>query len=251
MSISRITEQSFQSFVETLSDEKKYEGLKAAAQESYSKEMPLYWEHFQNFKKQCYLSLLKHLISKGDAAAKIPVFGLRKPGVAPISDIQALKTELEKPMSKIFVSQLASKIPSTLAAAESERVIIPLKRMSAVYYIKIYETFVASGSQYELNLNEKVRKQCQKVVDALHVRIDQLAKQVGTLRVSGEAILPNTYLVFHDNLELMSFDGDNLFISINLYDEIKEHILSLLYDNTFSLMVRSLSKQSGLNLLSK
>jgi hypothetical protein len=215
---------SFIKFVELLSQESTYDSVRSIAADSFTRENPLFWEHFVRFKRSCYQALLKHVTDK---SINVPILGLQRNGAAPIDNIDTLKKALEQSPSKLLIDQLVCEAGQSKSA---EMVIIPMKRLQATDIIKLYDNFIAQKAKFELNIDEKSRTAIKDVITKLQERIVQSVKQ-GTNKFSPNEVLLNTYLVIHDGKDLEPVRGDDLFVSINLFDSVKEHVLQLLYQS--------------------
>lgn len=287
---------SYQGFVECLSDEGAYDSLKQCASEEFSDENPLFWESYYMLVKRT-LNTLERFVEKDKITRE--TFMVR--GLPPFLssngkiDHSILRSELLKPFSRPLVQHYAQKSKMQVDQSKSqvaqahtvhhEELRIPMTLSMAKSIIKMYFSFVEEGSALELNLHSSFRNNLGPLIDRLAVFVDNfketqetdtasnrksmgsgleqlmLRRNISIRSTTSTSVLPGTpqnqrkttgqeipdvYLVFHDiNHQIQSSsptEPDKLFISIHIFDEIKDKVLEMLYENTFP---RFLKKQAA------
>jgi hypothetical protein len=119
-----------------------------------------------------------------------------------------------------------------------------MKYSVASAYVKLFEYFISIGSQYELNILNTERKSIEPLILALAKRLDDMDATttnepattgiVAAARKKNDPELKNVYLVFHDGTP-QDFDSskEDLEVSVHVFDNIKDGVLSNIYENTF------------------
>lgn len=231
--------RTYASFVETLAEHSKYEKLRECAAEEFSTENTMFWESFMTLMRRSFHELARHVENSKQDLKSIP--GLTKQGYPMLRDIQHLKSELVKYDSVVLPSLYAAKSGNTENTTEIR---VPMKYSVASAYVKLFEYFISIGSQYELNILNTERKSIEPLILALAKRLDDMDATttnepattgiVAAARKKNDPELKNVYLVFHDGTP-QDFDSseEDLEVSVHVFDNIKDGVLSNIYENTF------------------
>ncbi|KAI3660490.1 hypothetical protein MP638_004319 [Amoeboaphelidium occidentale] len=248
--------RNYQSFIETISNTETYDQLQECAAEEFSTENVAFWNSYVFVMRKVYKELVLAIENNGLKVTGIP--GLTKGSGSGFKDISHLKSELLKVDSQELPSVLAAKN----AVTEGNRALakIPMKLSVASMFIEIYETFIVADSRYELNIPSSERKQIEQVINPLNERVSKFLEgfepqpeqypQSPLLALTNVALpkkqgrkdpeILGILLVFtDDNYECRVTEGV-LEVPVKLFDSVKDHILAILYENTFA---RFLAKQ--------
>ena len=260
-------------FTEALCDEIQYEDLRKLAVEEFSIENMLFWEAYQGMMRK-----LLHVLIQQPQAKNTDVIHRITNGV--FKNHSDLKSELAIPVSKRLTTWLATSVPETVP--DMTPVSVPMPTHIATIISKAYKLFIARGTMFEVNIPDVDRDEVLVVmakIDGMISHGDSIPQQALSqlesppgsapssptpLRATpqldyfptstahpkvqpGDKHLTNVLLQF-TNLDPASMPkntGDKLIVPITLLDKIKNHVLSIIYFNTYS---RHMKNRAALGL---